>query len=158
MSGIRSDKKNSVEQKINGFFNSTFGRWGEIVAVHPCKIFWMAFLLMFCLSAGMAKHSKFEDMRLAWTPEGAPSIESNEKATEMFPSTGGFISVLYEANDNIITADSFAEMAEFQSLMYYTKIEINSTVSFDYTDICVTAGPTSTCVHGERALSFIENS
>lgn len=44
----------SIQEKVEDFFNTIFGKWGILLATHTCKIFWLSILFFVILSGGMA--------------------------------------------------------------------------------------------------------
>jgi len=89
----------SIQEKVEYFFHTVFGKWGLIVSNHTCKVFWLSILFFVALSGGMAMRKNFEDEQLVWTPTGNPSLKSRDKGSEMFPSKGGFVSMIAEVKD-----------------------------------------------------------
>ena len=54
-----------------------YGGWGEKLATHPCKIFWLSLLFFILLCGGMAKREAYENEQLVWTPKDNPSLEAD---------------------------------------------------------------------------------
>lgn len=76
--------------------NTVFGEYGSFVARHPCKVFWLAFIILIAFSAGLSQWDTFPDETLIWTPAGNPSLLARERSNEMFVSTGGLIAFMAE--------------------------------------------------------------
>lgn len=88
------------------------------MARNPCKIFWLALLVLLVFSSGMGNTKSFPDEEIVWTPNGNPSILARDRSRVMFPSSGGFIGALFEvkgSNTNILTLNAFREIENFQS-------------------------------------------
>lgn len=99
----------------------------------------------------------FENEQLIWTPADNNSLKSSDKGSAMFPSKGGFISMIAEVKDpsnddaSIINLDSLQEVKSFIDMMQEVEIEINGT-TVKWTDICNKIG--SQCLGFESIVQF----
>ena len=111
----------------------------------------------------MAQTQGYENENEIWTPAGNPSIAARKRASEMFPSQGGFIGVMFEVKNpdtqgaNLITKDALKEMKAFQDKIYELEYvnEDDSSVKIKYVDVCIKAGPA--CVMGKNPVTFATN-
>lgn len=89
----------------------------------------------------MAMRKNFENEQLVWTPNDNNSIKSSDKGSAMFPSKGGFVSMIAEVKDpsdnsaSIINLDILAEVKEFSVKMQLAETKINGT-TVKWTDVC----------------------
>lgn len=106
----------SCQEKVETTLSNVFGSWGIIVAVNPCRVFWISLLVFLALCGGMSQQEAFPDESEIWTPKNNPSILANRRQQEMFPSKGGFIGLMFEVKDpestdsSIISIDAFKEI------------------------------------------------
>ena len=147
----------SIQEKVEYFFHSVFGKWGVIVSNHTCKVFWLSILFFVVLSGGMAMRSTFEDEQLVWTPADNNSLKSRDKGTKMFPSKGGFVSMIAEVKDpsqdgaSVINLGALEEVKKFTEDLMTSEKEINGTM-VKWTDICNKVG--DECFGLESILQF----
>ena len=106
----------TFQQKVDGFFNKKFGRWGQIVAINPKKVFFLSLLMFMLLATGITEFRRFEDEEVMWSPRNNPSIKAKRRSQEMFTDDGDYIGALFEVKDklnsnaNILTLQCFQEM------------------------------------------------
>jgi len=50
----KEDESLSIQQRVEGFFNDSFGRWGIFISENPCKVFWLSMLVFILLAGGMS--------------------------------------------------------------------------------------------------------
>lgn len=123
----------TIQDRVEDFFNTIFGKWGNLLAFHPCKVFWLSMLFFILLSGGMATRKGYEDEQLIWTPADNPSLTSRDKSMKLFPSKSGFVSLIAEVKDpsdegaSIITLAAMKEIKEYVDLMQDAKADINGT-------------------------------
>ena len=131
----------SIQEKVEYFFHTVFGKWGLIVSNHTCKVFWLSILFFIALSSGMAMRKTFEDEQLVWTPADNNSLKSRDKGSVMFPAKGGFVSMIAEVKDpedenaSMINLDILEEVKKFSDDMQTSKVKINET-EVNWTDVC----------------------
>lgn len=105
--------------------------------------------------------STFEDESLVWTPADNNSLKSRDKGTIMFPSKGGFISMIAEVKDpeqngaSVINLGALEEVKKFTEDLLKTEKEINGTM-VKWTDICNKVG--DECFGLESILQFAYDS
>ena len=162
----KAEESQTIQQRVEGFFNNVFGRWGEFISYNPCKVFWLSMLVFILLAGGMAKSQGFEDESIVWTPSGNPSLQAREKGGKLFPSKGGFIGLLAEvknpsdASSTIITTQAIKDIKDFQAKLQAVKLTITlksgEKKDITWSSVCVKAGPN--CLYGESLLTFELNS
>lgn len=87
----------------------------------------------------------FENEQLVWTPADNNSLKSSNKGSAMFPSKGGFVSMIAEVKDpsnddaSVINLDILEEVKKFSNQMQESETEINGT-NVKWTDVCSKAG------------------
>ena len=126
---MEPEERRSCQEKVDHFFANSFNKWGMVVAIHPCKVFWFSIMFLIGCSFGMSQRKSFENQRLAWTPEGNPSIAAGDRSAEMFPSRTGFIGVIAEAKegvDSILKLEAFKEMDRFDRMMKELVVNVSS--------------------------------
>lgn len=147
----------SIQERVEDFFNKAFGKWGLLLAVHPGKIFALSILFFVLLSSGFAMRKGYEDEQLVWTPADNGSLLSRNKGMKLFPSKGGFISVIAEVKDpskddaSIITLAALNEIKAFADEMAAASADING-AKVAWTDICTKVG--ADCLRRESVLQF----
>jgi hypothetical protein len=147
----------SIQEKVEYFFHTLFGNWGLIVSNHTCKVFWLSILFFVALSGGMAMRKTFEDEQLVWTPADNNSLKSRDKGTAMFPSKGGFVSMIAEVKDpedesaSVINLDILEEVKKFTDDMLKSEVDINGTM-VKWTDVCTKVG--DACFGSESILQW----
>lgn len=114
-------------------------------------------LFFIALSGGMAMRSTFEDEQLIWTPADNNSLRSRDKGSTLFPSKGGFVSMIAEVKDpskdgaSVITLAALEEVKKFTEELMATEGEVNGTTA-KWTDICNKIG--DDCFGLESILQF----
>lgn len=121
----------SIQEKVEEFFHTIFGKWGQILSQHTCKVFWFSILFFIVLSGGNAKRAEYEDQQTIWTPANNPSILAREKSDKLFPSKSGFVSIIAEVKNpgeegsSIITVEALNEIKGYVDKMVEASAEIN---------------------------------
>ena len=92
-------KLKETQEKVEATLAAVFGKWGSILTHHTHKVFWISLLVFILFSGGMSQQAAFADESEIWTPKNNPSMQANRRQKEMFPSEGGFISMLFEVKD-----------------------------------------------------------
>ena len=146
----------SIQEKVEYFFHTVFGKWGLIVSNHTCKVFWLSILFFVALSGGMAARKNFEDEQLVWTPADNNSLKSRDKGSKMFPSKGGFVSMIAEVKDpesdaSVINLALIQEVKEFSDKLQTSEVKINETM-VKWTDVCTKIG--TECFKAESILQW----
>lgn len=83
----------------------------------------------------------YEDEQLIWTPADNGSLKSRDKSTKLFPSKGGFISMIAEVKESskdgasIISVDALNEIKDYVDSMPNSFGEINGTKTY-WKDVC----------------------
>ena len=146
----------TVQEKVEFFFGSVFGRWGEIVAARPKLIFWGFILFFLLIGSGMSMSEGFENEEEVWTPRGNRSLKSQSKARELFPSKGGFIGLLAETKkDTVITLATFKELEKLQEDIKSSTTK-NGDKDLAFADMCISVR--GSCVLGENPIYFVTDS
>lgn len=122
---VEDGNPSTIQEKVEEFFNQVFGKWGILLANHPGKVFTASVCFFILLSMGMAMRTTYEDENLIWTPDGNLSLESKNKGDKLFPSKGGFISMIAEVkdpskDDSIITLGALNEIKQYVDRMEKT--------------------------------------
>ena len=74
----------------------------------------------------MLQMHEYADERLHWTPEGNPSVQARDRAEGMFPTSGGVIGAIAQAKStNLVTADAYSELIQFEEMVFQSMIESN---------------------------------
>ena len=143
----KAEEPLTIQQKVEEFFNDSFGRWGEYLTLYPCRVFWFSILFFVILSGGMAKRAGFDDESIVWTPSNNPSLQARTKGSELFPSTGGFIGLLAEVKNptdtsaSIITTAAIAEIKAFQARLQAVNYTYTATTGeskvIRWDDLCI---------------------
>lgn len=145
----------TIQERVEHFFHTIFGKWGRILTNHTCKVFWLSILFFIALSSGMAMRANFEDESLVWTPADNNSLRSRNKGNALFPSKGRFIGLIAEVKEpeaaSIISLKALSEVKKFTELMLESEVEINGT-NVKYTDVCTKVG--GECLAFESLLQF----
>ena len=115
----KEDEVRTFQQRVEHASNTLFAEYGAFVSRHPCKVFWLAFIIMVGLASGMSKFATYEDESLIWTPVGNPSVLARDRAQEMFQSTGGVIVFMAEDKTGnaagVLTKNAAQEFADFKA-------------------------------------------
>jgi hypothetical protein len=80
-------------------------------------------VVFFGLAMGMSQAREFEDEQIIWTPAGNPSLESRDKAKELFPTEEKFraISLILESeNGNVITKANLQKLIDMEEILHST--------------------------------------
>ena len=145
----------TIQERVEHFFHTVFGKWGLLVSEHPCKVFWLSMLFFIVLSGGMAMRANFEDEQTVWTPADNNSIKARDKSSQLFPAKGRFLSLIAEVKDpsdesaSVINLEVLEEVKKFVDDMIAAEVNINGTM-VKYTDICNKIG--SECFGSESLL------
>jgi len=84
-------------------------------------VFAVSLIFFFLLSLGQANMTIYEDENIIWTPAGNPTLQSKEKADELFPAEEVFrtISLILEAPEgkSVITIETLKELEVFEEVL-----------------------------------------
>lgn len=96
----------------------------------------------------------YEDEQVIWTPADNESLKSRDKGSTLFPSKGGFVSLIAEVKDpssTIVTKGALQEIKEYVDKMADAKAKIDD-VDVKWSDICTNVG--GVCFAPPSFLSF----